>query len=55
MLRAKLESLQERRAMLRPEGDGEDADARLGVDEESERDAWLAQLELDSIHVSAHA
>jgi len=55
-LRVKLDALRERRAALRPEeGDGEDASWRLGIDEESEREAWLAQLELDSIHVSAHA
>ena len=55
-LRAKLDALRERRAALRPEeGDCEDASWRLGIDEESEREAWLAQLELDSIHVSGHA
>ena len=54
-LRAQLDAIQERRAALRPEeGDGEDASWRLGIDEESEREARLAQLELDSIHVSAH-
>ncbi len=51
-LRAQLDALRERRASLRLEGDGEDASWRLGIDEESEREAWLAQLELDSIHVS---
>ena len=53
LLRSQLDTLRERRAVLRPEGDGEDASWRLGIDDESEREAWLAQLELDSIHVSA--
>ena len=50
-LRAKLEALRDRRALLLPEGTGEDLSWRLAFDEESEREAWLAQLELDSIHV----
>ena len=50
-LREKLESLRDRRSSLQPESDGEDLSYRLTVDDESEREAWLAQLELDSIHV----
>lgn len=33
-------------------GDDGDSSWGLGADEESEREAWLAQLDLDALHVS---
>ena len=50
-LKAKLEILQQRRAALGPAADHEDASWKLAYDEESEREAWLAQLDLDALNV----